>query len=125
MNVKAMARKVREWLSEPTQATRGTAIGIWTVVVGTCFGGVFGVNEAISRVGQEANQRAVDRCVTRAESRTAVRGVFLDLYTKVAEASPSTDTQEFVDEARRSLDELYPPIDLSTCLTDDQLENTP
>lgn len=115
MNARTIIVKIRRWLAEPIMATRGMTISVWAILIGISFGGVYGVNEAIHRVGEVADQRAAERCLLRAESRQSVRAVFLDLYSQVGAVSPDADTQQFLRQARERLDEIYPAISIESC----------
>lgn len=103
-------RKIRAWLAEPTQNTRGMTILAWTALTVTCFGGVAGAIVYVHDQREEQRQAIVAQCLQRVESRAQVRGVLLGLADRLG---ADLETLQIVSGF---LDDEYPALDPADCL---------
>lgn len=100
-------RKFNAWRKRPNQVPNGRLLLVLVTLGVVTFGTARGVIYAID----ESNR---DVCFTRAESREANRGNFLDLYQTVLDIS-GPETQPLVAGLIERMNQRTPPFSIEDC----------
>ena len=97
--------RVRAWGNEPSQTKKKWVVGVNLALTVLYIGGGVSVFRYI-------DNREVDACQRRVESREEIRGMFQTTFDVIEESSGPSTT---LDAARLRLDERYPPLSPEDC----------
>lgn len=105
-------RRVRRHLNEPTQTKRKWTYGVTTTLVALSLGASGGAYRYVQNRDADFEAQTERQCLSRVDSRTEIRGMFLTVFDVIEEsAGPSTT----LTAARSRLDERYPELSPASC----------